>query len=67
MLKCCRSWQPCCPRAEAARAQEGQAAPTKERKPRVPLSDEATLAQLADVQGGCCVCILRCAPLCAGS
>ena len=50
-------------RAEAAHAQEGQAG--KERKPRVPLSDEATLAQLASVQGGCCVCTLRCAPLCA--
>ena len=57
----------CRPRAQAARAQEGQAALAKERKPRVPLSDEATLAQLADVQGGCCVCILRCAPHHAGS
>ena len=38
-------------------AQEG-----KSGKPRVPLSDEATLAQLADIQGGCCVCVLRCAP-----
>lgn len=47
--------------------QEGKAAPVKERKPRVPLSDEATLAQLAGVQGGCCVCLLRCAPLFAGS
>ena len=43
----------------AAAAQEG-----KSGKPRVPLSDEATLAQLADIQGGCCVCVLRCAPQC---
>lgn len=43
----------------AAAAQEG-----KGGKPRVPLSDEATLAQLADIQGGCCVCVLRCAPPC---
>ncbi|KAK9821102.1 hypothetical protein WJX81_004428 [Elliptochloris bilobata] len=37
--------------------QEGKSG--KERKLRVPLSDEATLAQLVDVQGGCCVCVLR--------
>jgi hypothetical protein len=45
----------------AARAQEG-AGGAKQRPPRVPLSDAATLAQLADIQGGCCVCTLRCGP-----
>ena len=45
----------------AARAQEG-ASGAKQRPLRVPLSDAATLAQLADIQGGCCVCTLRCGP-----